>query len=68
MNDKDELFSEERLRKHLAALRERPMEEMVQGLMAAIASFALGVPQYDDITMMTVQYRGEQPGQAGAPL
>jgi sigma-B regulation protein RsbU (phosphoserine phosphatase) len=68
MNDKDELFSEERLRKHLAALRERPMEEMVQGLMAAIASFARGVPQFDDITMMTVQYRGEQPGQAGAPL
>ncbi|MCE5265761.1 MAG: SpoIIE family protein phosphatase [Deltaproteobacteria bacterium] len=57
-NARCELFSEERLEKELARLRDRSLRELVTGTMEGIEAFVREAPQADDITMMVVHYRG----------
>jgi len=59
MNLRDEQFSEARLAQELTALRGRPLQEMVKVIMGNIRNFAGDAPQSDDITMLLVQYRGD---------
>ncbi len=58
MNKKDELFSEKRLKKDLAVLKDRPVEEIVTGIMDEVKKYSDGVPQSDDITMMILKFYG----------
>ena len=56
MNEKGELFSDERLKKEIIELQGRPIQETIAGIMKGVVSFSHGVPQSDDITMMMIQF------------
>jgi len=58
MNERDELFSEQRLQEKLNAIQGKTIREVVGGVMDEVIFFAEGAPQSDDITMMMVQYKG----------
>lgn len=58
MNERSELFSDERLEKEIVALKEKPVQEIVAGVTEKVISFTHGVPQSDDITMMIVKFKG----------
>ncbi|MBN1276853.1 MAG: SpoIIE family protein phosphatase [Deltaproteobacteria bacterium] len=59
MNERDELFSEQRLEKEIARLREKPLKEITSGLMEEISTFCSGTTQTDDITMMILKFFGK---------
>jgi sigma-B regulation protein RsbU (phosphoserine phosphatase) len=58
MNKKGELFSDKRLEDTITRLKEKSINEIIDGVMAEIELFAQDTPQSDDITMMVIQYRG----------
>jgi sigma-B regulation protein RsbU (phosphoserine phosphatase) len=58
MNPSDELFSEDRLERDLAAVANRDIREGIQAVMASIRRFTDGAAQSDDITMMMIRYSG----------
>ena len=57
-NTEQELFSGERLRSCVSALRHRELREMIAGVRKEIARHAEGQPQSDDITMLALKYKG----------
>ncbi len=59
INAQVEEFSNERLERHLLALQGREIKDVVSGIMADIRAFAGDAPQFDDITIMVIQYRGK---------
>jgi sigma-B regulation protein RsbU (phosphoserine phosphatase) len=59
MNEREELFSEERLEKELSVLKDKTTKEMAVGIMERIKTFSEGVPQFDDITMLMLRFYGE---------
>jgi sigma-B regulation protein RsbU (phosphoserine phosphatase) len=52
------LFGEAGLERMLAGLSDKPLKDLIVGMMTGIEAFAQNTPQADDITMMVVQYRG----------
>jgi sigma-B regulation protein RsbU (phosphoserine phosphatase) len=58
MNEQGELFSEQRLKKQIIELQGKSFQEIIEGIMKGTVSFSHGVPQSDDITLMTIQFRG----------
>ncbi len=58
MSEKDELFTEERLEKELKLLRDKPIQELINGIMDKLRAFSKGAPQSDDITMMRLKFYG----------
>ncbi len=60
MNQSEELFSEGRLIKELAEMKDKSIQEIVTGVMGKVGSFSEGVPQADDITLMVIQYHGKE--------
>ena len=61
MNEKEELFSEERLKIGIVDLQGRSAQEMIHTVKEKVISFAHGAPQSDDITMMVIAYKGIRP-------
>lgn len=53
-----EEFGERRLGEYLAACGEAPAAVIVDGLVDRVVSFAGDEPQYDDVTILAVRYRG----------
>jgi sigma-B regulation protein RsbU (phosphoserine phosphatase) len=53
-----ELFSEQRLQAYLQRVCSPPVgvEEIVQGVVDEVKRFSVGVPQFDDITVLIVRY------------
>lgn len=58
MNEKDELFSNERLLKEMSSMVDKTIDEKVSCLMEKIKTFSKGVPQSDDITILILKYNG----------
>lgn len=60
MNPQNELFSEERLKNCLAnlQLQNKDVTEITKGVRKEITDFTQGAPQSDDITMLTLIYKG----------
>jgi len=58
MNEKEELFTEKRMEKELAALKERPVMGVIKGMLEKIEAFSEGVEQHDDITMLILKFYG----------
>lgn len=54
-NDKDEEFGEDRLLRVITENRDRPAQEIMEQILAAITAFAGERPQYDDITIMVLR-------------
>jgi sigma-B regulation protein RsbU (phosphoserine phosphatase) len=67
-NEKQEQFSEARLRQGLSANREASAETIVKELLKKIKAFSQYFPQSDDITLLVLRYLGrdnERVGRAG---
>ena len=60
MNDKGELFSEERLKDSLSKLKDKSIEEIVKGVRTDIKNFVREAPQSDDITILAFKYKGKE--------
>ena len=60
MNERAELFSEGRLKNRLIELQGKAVQEIIEGITEEIHSFALGVEQSDDITMLVIRFKGEK--------
>jgi len=56
MNEKKELFTEERMMKALAQLHGSDTREIISALLKELKNFSGKAPQSDDITMMAVRY------------
>lgn len=54
------LFSEHRLEHFLERVNGSSRKEIIQGAVAEVRAFAAGVPQSDDITLLTLRYLGER--------
>lgn len=66
VNEANELFSEERLHTSLTAMGSRPVRDIIPEIVQEIERFSMGMKQQtDDITMMIVQYRGNNKGIRG---
>lgn len=58
-NNRDlELFGEERLANFLAARSEMPIQELVHDAFTEVNAFAAEMPQFDDVTVLTLRYNG----------
>jgi sigma-B regulation protein RsbU (phosphoserine phosphatase) len=60
INEREELFSEERLKNEIITLQKKSIQELVAGIMQEIKVFSQGMPQADDITMMILRIMGSQ--------
>jgi sigma-B regulation protein RsbU (phosphoserine phosphatase) len=60
MNERNELFSEERLQKELSEFQGAGVEGTISAVMQQIAEFTGSTPQSDDITMMMITYKGSE--------
>ena len=58
-NAGEEMFSEAGLENRLSDLTDRPVEEIVSGVMEAVDAFVKDASQADDITMMALKFYGE---------
>ena len=58
MNEKDELYSNERLLQLLTEHSCEPPEQLDATIMSSVHSFAGTAPQADDITVLTLEFKG----------
>ncbi len=59
-NDKDELFSDDRLEDLLKARTVTSIVDVVKDTFEAVNVFSSGVPQSDDITILSLAYHGKE--------
>jgi len=59
-NVHSELFEETRLRRLLEEFKGDTVESLADAIRDGIKEFTAGAPQSDDITMVTIQYKGSQ--------
>ena len=59
-NAKGELFGTDRMLEALNRNRDAAPEELLSGVSAAIDEFVGDAPQFDDTTMMCLQYLGKK--------
>ena len=59
-NPQTELFGEERMMETLNRYADAEPEELIRRIYEAVASFADGADQFDDITMLAVKYHGRE--------
>ena len=59
-NEKNELFTEARMLEALSKLRTKSPAEILKGMKKIIDTFAGDAPQFDDITMLLVEYKGRE--------
>ena len=59
-NPQTELFGEERMMETLNRYADAEPEELIRRIYEAVASFADGTDQFDDITMLAVKYHGRE--------
>jgi phosphoserine phosphatase RsbU/P len=57
-NVRNELFEEERLRRIVAEFTGQTAQELAQAIRDGVKAFTQGAAQSDDITVLTVQYKG----------
>jgi len=62
MNGAEELFSEERLAEVLNGGRDLQPKAVITGVGEALRAFVQDEPQFDDITMLVLRYRGDAAG------
>jgi len=60
VNEKEELFSDQRLRTKITFLQGNPPKEVISEVAEEIARFSNNMPQADDITMMMIRFRGKR--------
>jgi sigma-B regulation protein RsbU (phosphoserine phosphatase) len=63
----EEEYGEGRLGEYLAACAGEPAAAIVDGLVERVFSFAGDEPQYDDVTVLAVRYRGGEADGSATP-
>jgi len=58
MDNDDQLFSDARVQKTLARLKQREIKDILHGVRSEIETFTQGSPQSDDITMLALRFYG----------
>jgi phosphoserine phosphatase RsbU/P len=58
MDPDQKLYSEDRLLKYLNGMQGKKVDELIHGVRADIDVFARGAEQWDDITMLALEYNG----------
>jgi len=58
MNPKEKLYSDERLEKFLSTISTQTPEEVTNRVIHDVQNFAAGATQSDDITIVTLRYKG----------
>jgi len=66
MNEKEEFFSDNRLRTMITLNQSHPSKELISRVAEEIARFSQNIPQADDIAMMMIRFCGKRNG-AGLP-
>jgi phosphoserine phosphatase RsbU/P len=61
-NGRGEFFGARQLREMAAALASEPCERVHEAIRAAVERFTESTPQADDITLVVLEYRGEEAG------
>jgi len=59
MNDAGDIFSPDRLKEVVLSCKDKTAPEITGSVTKAVNDFCLNAPQYDDITMMVVRYKGK---------
>jgi sigma-B regulation protein RsbU (phosphoserine phosphatase) len=59
MNPRKELFSEDRLKQCLSRLKDKSVQDIIDGVRTEIRDFAQGASQSDDITMLALRFNGQ---------
>ena len=62
MNEREELFSDDRLRTRLTLLQGHAPKELISGVAEEVAEFSQNMPQADDIAMMVIRFSGKRNG------
>ena len=62
VNEREELFSDDRLRTKITLLQGHPPKELISRIAEEIARFAQNMPQADDIAMMMIRFCGKRSG------
>jgi len=62
MNEKEEFFSDDRLRTTITLFQGHPPKELISGVAGEIARFSQNMPQADDIAMMMIRFCGKKKG------
>lgn len=60
MDRNNEMFSEERLEKHIKAVGTAAPKEITKSIVREVKAFANGAPQSDDITILVLRYFGDE--------
>jgi sigma-B regulation protein RsbU (phosphoserine phosphatase) len=60
MNEKEEFFSDDRLRTTITLFQGHPPKELISGVAGEIARFSQNMPQADDIAMMMIRFCGKK--------
>lgn len=53
------MFTEERPEKELKVVKDKPIQELINGIIEKLRAFSKGAPESDDITMVRVKFYGE---------
>jgi len=59
MNEKEEFFSDNRLRTKISLFEGHPPKEVISGMAEEIARFSQNMPQADDMAMMMIRFFGK---------
>ena len=62
MNEKEEFFSDNRLRTTITLFQWQPPKELISRIAEEIARFSQNMPQADDIAMMMIRFCGKKKG------
>ena len=66
MNSADELYSEARFLEVVRCTQDTEPKNLVGKVRAALAEFVQTAPQADDITLLSLQYRGFAPADSAS--
>jgi sigma-B regulation protein RsbU (phosphoserine phosphatase) len=56
LNDRNQLFSEERLQKEVSLQKSRSIQDLASTVMESVKTFSSGTAQSDDITILCLRY------------
>jgi serine phosphatase RsbU (regulator of sigma subunit) len=62
VNEKEEFFSDNRLRTAITLFQAQPPKELISRIAEEIARFSQNMPQADDIAMMMIRFCGKKKG------
>jgi len=60
MNPQNQLFTETRLKQCLSSLKTKGIKDIISGTQKEIHSFVQDAPQSDDITILSLKYKGKE--------